>query len=276
VMTASPPSAPINECVETREKLARAAYFFLRYLRHRVDRHKITTKDFIKWHKLSQIIERAEHNFCAVFRCLWFGNSLKRLWKMTQASTSRHNKLWRLYSLVTLADEIIEDYLSVQQARLPLSDGHPNPSKSGAPGANTTADDKRSTCGDPAVDLWGINRALTPAIAHKLNAILALAGASLRALVLLTTPEGTKRFFSGFRLLSFGQISVDLYLLVVNLVRTFGLDFAVGDRAGSGAGPLSSLLPVTLVQSNKIASPTPQMLLLAFAGSTMGALKTAM
>lgn len=47
--------APLSAGVETREKLARACYFLLRYVRQRIDQHKLTTRDFIRWHKLSQV-----------------------------------------------------------------------------------------------------------------------------------------------------------------------------------------------------------------------------
>lgn len=270
---------PTNNSVETREKLARTGYYLVRYLRYRIDRYKLGTKDFIRWHKISQTLERLEQNLIAVFRWLWLGNWLKRLFNLSavlkQNSSPAFRGLLGLYSLVSFCDEIIEDYNSVQLARVASADKSREMIEASS---ETNNEDWRTprtsspksqggagrSCGDPEVDLWGVNRGVTNPVFDKVNAVTSLGSTVLRILLCLANCKSENRML--FKAVSLGQISVDFYLLLLNFIKTFRVQSVlIANLQSFGLTP-----PVSIGAK---AHVTPQVLLLAAGGSMMGVLK---
>ncbi|CAD7949404.1 unnamed protein product [Amoebophrya sp. A120] len=105
---------------ESREKLARTLYFLVRYARIRCNQHKLNSKDYIKWHRLSQLLERIETNLRSVCRFLWFGTCFLRLVALRKRIKSGDllTSLEIGYRMIMLADDVLEDGVTLKSVVL--------------------------------------------------------------------------------------------------------------------------------------------------------------
>ncbi|CAD7976207.1 unnamed protein product [Amoebophrya sp. A25] len=188
---------------ETREKAARALYFLVRYVRVRLNRYKLTVKDYIKWHRVTQVLAKVEEALRHAYRYQWVATCFARFFALRRRlkSPAAVSSVDVGYQILMLIQDLVRDGLTLQQFL----------EKSG----DTSSSPKSS---DTSVDLHGITRGGT---FQEGAAVVSLVAATLR--VWLLERAFTKG--AGLRLVpgacSAVQVATDLTLAATSVYDTY-------------------------------------------------------